>query len=193
MKTWIIGLSLATIAAGSAYAVESQRGNPDRDGNGILTRAEAEAKASAMFARMDANKDGQIDATDRAARKAARFDAIDADKNGQISRAEFTAERPHRMKGHGAGMQGDELGGDHRMGGRRHRGHMMGAMADADKNGAITQAEFTAAAALRFDRTDANKDGQVTKEERQALRGQMRQQRRERAPQGDAAPVQPAD
>ena len=191
MKTWIIGLSLATFAAGSAWAVESQRGNADRVGT--LTRAEAEARAGAMFARRDANKDGKIDAADRAARKAARFDAIDADKNGQISRAEFTAERPHRMKGRGAGMQGDHPKGEHRMDGRRHRVNrgMMGAGADADNDGAITQAEFTAAAARRFDRIDANKDGQATREERQALRSQMRQQWRERAGQRGAEPPQP--
>lgn len=199
MKIWIAGLSLAALAAGSAYAVESQRGHADRDGNGVLTRAEADARAIAMFARRDANKDGKIDASDRAARQAARFDAIDADKNGQISRAEFTAERPHRMKGGGAGMHGDHPKGEHRMGGHRRRGHpgmmggMMGAGADADKDGAITQAEFTAAAARRFDRIDANKDGQATREERQALHGQMRQQWRERAEQRGAAPAPPAN
>ena len=47
-------------------------------------------------------------------------------------------------------------------------------MADANKDGAVTQAQFTAAALQRFDRTDANKDGQVTREERQTARKAMR-------------------
>ena len=49
-------------------------------------------------------------------------------------------------------------------------------MADTDKDGAVTQAEFTAAALTGFDRLDANKDGQVTKKERQAARKAMREQ-----------------
>jgi hypothetical protein len=66
-----------------------------------------------------------------------------------------------------------------------------GRMADANKDGAVTQAEFTAAALQRFDRLDANKDGQVTKEERQAARKAMRDQWRAKreAAQNPAAPA----
>lgn len=127
------------------------------------------------------------------------FDRIDTDKNGQISRDEFTAhhQRGPGMRGgqgfgHGdhAGMaKGDGAGKRwSRRGG--HRGGMMGMarMADTDRDGAITQAEFAAAQAAHFDRVDANKDGSITKEERQAARQAMRQQWRERraqsAPQG---------
>ena len=174
MKKIILGLSLAALAAGSAYAVESQRPNPDRDGNGILTRAEAEARSAQMFARMDANKDGKLDPADREARRAAHFDAIDANKDGQISRAEFTAPRERRGMGEGRGPGMERRKGGHHRGGMM-RGPMMQGMADTDKDGAITQAEFTAAALRRFDRTDVNKDGQVTREERQAQRNFGRQ------------------
>ena len=130
-----------------------------------VTRAQAEARAGQMFDRMDANKDGRVDAADRAARQAAMFDRIDADKNGQISREEFTA--------HHAAMGQRREG--HRMG--RHNGRHGGQHAMMGPDGTATRAEFTAAALARFDRMDADKNGTVTVEERRAARESMRQQR----------------
>ena len=50
-----LGLTLAASAiAGAAYAEQAARGD------GVLTRAEAQAKAQEMFARMDVNKDGKL-------------------------------------------------------------------------------------------------------------------------------------
>ena len=49
--------------------------------------------------------------------------------------------------------------------------------ADANGDKAISQAEFVAGALARFDRMDANKDGKVTAEERQAMRQAMRDKR----------------
>jgi len=40
--------------------------------------------------------------------------------------------------------------------------------ADTNKDGAISQAEFMAAAMKRFDAEDTNHDGKITKEERAA-------------------------
>jgi Ca2+-binding EF-hand superfamily protein len=187
-----LGISLtATAFAGVAYGEQANRPTRDADGNGVLTRAGAQSHAAAMFARMDVNKDGKLDQADRAARRDAAFDRIDTDKNGQISRTEF-ATPPQR--GPEAGAPGarteDREGGRHFRGGWGGRGHHGGhdgrgprggmsrdggpGLADANKDGVVTQAEFTAAATQRFDRLDANKDGQVTREERQAARQQMR-------------------
>lgn len=47
---------------------------------------------------------------------------------------------------------------------REHAEHML-ERADTDKNGVISQAEFTAARVAHFDNTDANKDGLISKEE----------------------------
>lgn len=208
MKTKLtIGLSIAALAlsgAGVAYAQQDgPRRGMDADGNGVVTRAEAQTRAQAMFARMDANNDGKIDAADRAARMGRMFDSIDADKNGQLSRDEFMAhhQRGPGMRGGHGGMNHQGGHGDHagaakgdgegkRWGGRGHRGGgMMGMtrMADANKDGAITQAEYTAAANAHFDRVDANKDGSITREERKAARDAMRAQwraRAQQAPQG---------
>lgn len=41
-------------------------------------------------------------------------------------------------------------------------------LADADKDGRLTEAEVTAAALARFDRLDRNKDGEVSAQERRA-------------------------
>ena len=68
MKKLTIGLSVAALAiAGTAYAGQhGMRG--DGNGDGVVTRVEAQAKSAEMFARMDANSDGKIDAADREAR-----------------------------------------------------------------------------------------------------------------------------
>jgi hypothetical protein len=205
-RTIALGLSLAaTTVAGVAYADAAKRDAP-------VTRAEAQAKAQERFTRMDANKDGKIDQADRearrtemrerrdvnddgkvdqadrAARRTAMFDRLDADKNGQISRTEFDApgvrgERGGRGHGkHGWGGRGK---------GRHHGGMMMGKMADANKDGAVTQAEFTQVALQRFDGMDANRDGTVTKEERQAARQAMRERWQNRA--GQSAPTPSAN
>jgi len=192
MKKLTIGLSMAALAiAGTAYAGPGRGG--DGDTNRTLTRAEAQTHATEMFARMDANKDGKLDAADREARRTAMFDRIDSNKDGQISRAEFFAnQRPERAEGgqRPEGADGKQRG--HRGGkGRGGNGHHMMRSADANGDKAVTQAEFTASAMQRFENADANKDGQVTSEERQAARSAMRDQKRPgRAP---AAPAQPGN
>ena len=125
-----------------------------------------------MFARRDVNKDGKLDQADREARRALRFDRLDANKDGQLSRAEFTA-KPGMADGQprkGEGL-GHHEGGRHGMMG----GRFAGPHADADKDGAVTQAEFTHAWLGRFDRIDADKNGRVTREERHAARRHMRE------------------
>lgn len=200
MKTKISLLTLgAALIAAPVLAAPGDRNMGDADGNGVLTRAEAQASAEQMFARMDANKDGKVDAADRAARRtemqAKRFAALDANKDGSISKAEWDqhsadraakrAERGEKRAAAGearGGKRGDGMRGHHGKRGGHHGGRhgaMGGGWMKADTNGdkAITQAEFTASALARFDRMDANKDGQVTAEERQAARQAMRGKR----------------
>lgn len=168
----------------------------DANGDGVLTRAEAQAAATQMFTKMDVNKDGKIDAADRAERKAERqekrFAAMDADGNGAISRAEWNAHSADRdaKRGEWRGKRGDAAGKDGKRSGHAMRGHsgkrghhgMMGMMQKADTNGdkAISLAEFQTAALTRFDAADANKDGQVTAAERKAAHEAMRAKRGDR-------------
>jgi hypothetical protein len=174
MKKLTIGLSALALAAvgTTAHAQHyGNRSNPDANGDGVITRAEAQAHAGQMFGRMDANHDGKLDQADREARRAEfrakMFAKLDANNDGSISRSEFMAFEP--------GGRGDK-GGDHRRMGHGDGGPrgMMMKMADTNNDGAISQAEFTAAALKHFDAMDANHDGTVTQEERQAAREQMR-------------------
>jgi len=179
---------IALAGAGTAFAAQGQvKPGMDQDGNGVITRAEAQSRATALFARMDVNHDGKIDQADRALRretmKTHMFERLDTDGNGQISKAEFMADR---APGKGASGRKDAANEGGRMGhghGRRggHKGGMMGMarLADANGDGAITQTEFTSAALTRFDAMDTNKDGQVTQAERQAYRAQMKTQRQQ--------------
>jgi hypothetical protein len=64
----------------------------------------------------------------------------------------------------------------HRMAFRGGRPTGMVRLADADRNGAISRAEYETAALKRFDRLDANHDGTVTRDEAKAARDNMRRQ-----------------
>jgi hypothetical protein len=209
-KMTLLTLGAALIAVPALAAPGGPRNMGNADGNGVLTRAEAQASAGQMFAKMDANKDGKLDSADRAARHAAmqakRFAALDANSDGSISKAEWDQHGADRQakraewKGKRAAAGGEAgegkrgMRGHHGKRGGRHgmRGdHGMMMKADADGDKAISQAEFQTAALARFDRLDANKDGQVTAEERQAQRAAWKAKRGQRGQRG-TAPAAPA-
>lgn len=170
-KSLILALAASGLTVGGiAYAQDSQRGAD-------MTRTAAETRATERFARMDANSDGVINEADREARARARFAEQDANGDNLLSFEEVQAAREERRenrdarraeRGEQAGQRGGRRG--HRMG-RHGGGHMGGKMmqqADANSDGAISQAEFTAAALARFDSADADNDGTLTAEERRA-------------------------
>lgn len=206
-KISLLTLGAALIAA-PVFAAPGSGAKGDADANGTLTRAEAQAHASEMFAKMDANKDGKLDAGDRAAKRtemqAKMFERLDANKDGSISKAEWDqhsadraakrAERGEKRADAGDGKRADA--GDGKRGGMRghhgKRGGMMMARADTDGDKAISQAEFQTAALARFDAADANKDGQVTAEERAAQREAWKAKAGEWRAKRGAAPAAPA-
>ncbi len=192
MRKVTLSIAAATLAtAGVAFAAPGMM-SPANARGADMTRAQAQATAAEHFAKMDANGDGRLDSADRAAMQAKMFDRIDADHNGAISRDEFTAMHRGRAGGERAGMAGMDHGqadgahrtGGHRMGGKGMRGHrgmnggrmMMAKMADTNNDGAITQAEFSAAALKHFDTVDADHNGTITQAERQAARTAMKAQ-----------------
>ncbi|MEJ7933298.1 EF-hand domain-containing protein [Sphingobium sp. AN558] len=61
---------------------------------------------------------------------------------------------------------------DGRDGAHGPRGGGLMALVDANKDGAITRAELTAALEARFAKLDANKDGKLTREDREARRAE---------------------
>lgn len=160
--------ALALAVAGGAIAQQAADHGGHRPmmhdpmGNATVTRAEAQARAAEMFARLDVNKDGKLDKTDREAamadRLAKHFDEMDANHDGRIDRGEFMAGH-QKMMGQGKMERGGMMG-------RMHR-HMMGGM-DANKDRIVSRDEFLAGAMKRFDAADANHDGKLTPEERRA-------------------------
>ena len=141
-----------------------------------LTSAEDGARRAHFKEKYDANKDGKLDQADRAARQGEHFARMDTDKDGKLSAQEFAAGRPKR-EGMAEGRKGPGKMG--RQGGG-HRGPegMMGRMADANKDGAVSRDEFLAAQGKRFEMMDTDKNGTVTAEERQAARAKMREHMR---------------
>jgi hypothetical protein len=215
MKSLTLGLSVAALALGGmACAQAPDRPRINANGDGVVTRAEAQAAAAQLFAKLDVNKDGKIDKADRELgrqqKRETLFDKLDTNHDGSISKAEFMADKGPEGRGpdDGPGMRGSHGGpdgadddrgpppppgadgdappppppgkdgpgtdGPHHSGmhGRGGPGGMMAMahQADTDHDGAISQAEFMAAAMKRFDAEDTNHDGKVTKEERQATR-----------------------
>ena len=120
----------------------------------VLAAPEGQQRRGAMLERLkaaDTNADGLISRSEAAAlpRIAKHFDQIDANRDGQVSFEELRAfHAAHR--------------GDH--------GKKMLKLADTDGDGKLSKAEALAAAAARFDRADANKDGFLTVEEMKAAR-----------------------
>ena len=175
-------LSAASLAvAGVAIA---QPGDGPRM-KGPTTREQAEQRADAMFARMDANEDGVLNQEDRQARVAQRFAKLDTNSDGSLSLEEFTSGHDKR----GGGKFGRKGGGDGKFGGKfGGKGHgmgrgghgMMAKAADTDNDGQISAAEFQAAALARFDKVDADGDGTISAEERQAMHEARMQSREER-------------
>ena len=128
----------------------------DTDGDGRISRAEAQAAASRFaerFDAMDANKDGYLDRSDMQARMAERraafFAAADANKDGHLSREEFAAHRNARMA-------------------ERHKA--MQPRAQAAGKAMPTEAERAQRMAAAFDRIDSNKDGRISKAEFEAAK-----------------------
>jgi EF hand len=129
----------------------------------------------------------------REAAQKARFIELDKDKNGQISQIEFLAGAESRdgglrmRDGRGPGpvlMFGGPGGPFGERGPRGPRGDaasppgapaadrpLRAGPADADGDGKLTFAEFSARTAEAFTRADGNKDGTVTIAELQAMKG----------------------
>jgi hypothetical protein len=180
----------------------------------VTTRADAVQMVREHFGEMDSNKDGTITNAEIDAARTKRFedfkafdgghamvmgdpnaafDRLDTNKDGAISREEFAKAHEQRVERRvekraerkNSPKEGKEV--------RRHVMRMHGPggfgggmmkMADANKDGQITQAEAEALALQHFDKMDTNRDGQVTPEERRAGRHMMIQQRREEKKSG---------
>lgn len=180
MLTLLSGAALLGVA-GITLAQDGPTGRPDRDAD--VTRQQVIARTDAMFARLDANRDGRVTRDEARAMGERRrdemrqhmFDRLDANHDGNISRDEFSAAHERhggrgdhsRMGPRPGGPNGP--GGPDAPGGRR--GMRVGGMLGAE---GATLEQMRARALERFDRADANHDGTLTAAERHAAHGRMR-------------------
>ncbi|WOI54055.1 hypothetical protein [Parvularcula sp. LCG005] len=198
MKKVTMISALAVSALGlCATALAAMPGPGPRPMEGPKTRAEVVDRVSAHFDAMDANDDGYLTKDEmRKGRQEMRrqkgaerggdrpprdrgMTRLDADESGTVSREEAMAPAAQRFAAMDTNNDGqlsaDEMKagrdqrGDKKGDGKRRRGDRMTGM-DADGDGKISKLEMTAAATKRFDKADANGDGTVTTEERDAMR-----------------------
>lgn len=192
-KIALLGAAAAALLAGPAAA------QPRQDRARVMDRAQIEQRVGAMFARVDADRDGFVTQAEaqgarmamranrveqRGERREAAFARLDADRNGSISREEFMAARGARA---GGGQMGDrrEMRADRmerrgeRRGMRGQRAGMRGgfggqafARMDMDRDGRVSLAEATRARVEHFERMDRNDDGRISPDERQAVRAE---------------------
>ena len=168
----------------------------DANADGKVERAEVLAAQKTRFDAIDSNRDGQaapeeFKAFHEQARAAGmqematrRFAELDKDANGQISKTEFTAGMQagpdlggpdnadgHRGQGREVRMRGPGPGPGPERHGRGPDGQgQPGLRGDANSDGKVSLAEFSAHALEAFDRADTNKDGAVSIAELQAMR-----------------------
>lgn len=137
-----------------------------------------------MLARVDTNGDGMISKAENRAMVEARFARMDADKDGTVEAGEGRKGWGKRGEGRGGkakGMRGGRGGGAGMM------------MADTNKDGAISKAEFDAQSAQRFAKLDTNKDGKIDATEMQAQREKARDaMKKMRERRGNTPPPPPA-
>jgi hypothetical protein len=130
----------------------------------VLAALLAVSVSAPAFAQMGPREDPYGDATvakaDVVKAGMARFDQLDANHDGTISADELASASQGRG---GRGL----------------------ARADANGDGAITRDEFAASQGQRFDMMDGNKDGQLTKAERDDFRAQMMARMQARQGGGD--------
>lgn len=176
MKKTLIAAGLIALAGGTALA-QPVRADANRDG--ALTRAEFAVRIDQRFATLDVNRDGRLTQDERQAKREdkrgmhrgrhgggeARFERFDRDGNGQISRAEFAAHAAERKQRRGMRAERGGPGG-----GRAG----LATRVDANGDGMVTKAEFAQRAYAHFARKDVNKDGRLTRDERQAARAERR-------------------
>lgn len=206
-KTLIAALCAGAIAIPAFAIAADQAGKPGMRMDEPMTRAAVETMVKDRFAKLDANGDGFVTKSEAdAARdkmvadmRDRHFKHLDANNDGSISRAEFDAQAGahmafrdgNRAEGAPDAPPPPAGGGEHgkRMWGKGGHGHHRGAMvmgggmferADADKDGRVSLAEALARPMQHFDMVDANKDGTITPEERKAAREKMRTEWRAR-------------
>jgi len=206
-RTAIVISFLSVTAAAWAQtppaANEERRGGPtpERGDQMEKRRAEMKQRFDADFKKADADGDGALskaEAEKSMPRLAKDFDAIDTNKDGKLTQDEIRARMQARMAEHHQGKGGS--GSDAKPGGSREQGKKrfeeQFKKADVNGDGALSKAEAEKSnprMAKEFDAIDANKDGKITQDEiRSHMQARMAERHRHGDKAPDAAPANPA-
>ena len=202
MKTPICALALL-ILGGHAMAGDSPRSDAphdmlraDTDGDGRVSRAEAEAagskKSTEWFDKLDTNKDGSISRQEYMSAKpeirheSHVFVMRDGEapvEVGAASHVPGTPEGPARvtiLQDGAPPLEMNSRPGEPGAKGIRMHGMRMGMHgrmfeeADANHDGKVSQQEMTDLALKHFDSADANHDGKLTPDERMKMHEERR-------------------
>ncbi|MFY2763229.1 EF-hand domain-containing protein [Arenimonas sp. MALMAid1274] len=168
--------TLALVLASGVVLAQAGGASQPRSAEHEARRAEWQAKADARFAAADKDADGRLDRVEAQAfgeRLTRNFERIDANADGELDKTELAAMRA-KMGKHGKRMRG-------------HMAYQRGLFKGMDDNadGAISRAELGTKMPRWSDNfavIDANKDGQLAKDELKAWqRANMQARRAERA------------
>ncbi|MEI4472762.1 hypothetical protein [Frigidibacter sp. MR17.24] len=87
----ILAMSLPPVAAQAQSRPGTALAQIDTDGDGAVSRSEAETMAKTRFTRLDRDGDGAISPEEFAAPRQAAFAAADRDRDGKLERGELRA------------------------------------------------------------------------------------------------------
>ena len=178
-----------TVLTGTAAVAQGPGGGmmmrADTNGDGVITREEFLAEATARFDRMDANHDGTLSGDELRGRMAeraqggaitkaaflaeadARFQRLDTNHDGKITKDEMAAlQARFRERGGDAGKGAPPSPGGDARGPHRHGDWF--AKLDTNHDGRISREEMRAEADKHFDKLDTNHDGFLDKAELEA-------------------------
>jgi Ca2+-binding EF-hand superfamily protein len=196
-KVLMAAAGFVALAGAAGFALAQQGGNApeqgrsfgvfraDANNDGTVTRAEFDANRSTRFDALDANDDGQLtreemragrgERGERGHRRGGRhgrgMERADANNDGNITREEFLAGPTQMFARLDANSDGVITATERPQRRERGEGREGRRQLDGNNDGQISQSEFAAMGASRFDRLDANEDGRVTREEAEASRG----------------------
>lgn len=161
------GLAAAQMPPGPGMGLHPLFDRLDANKDSVVTRSEVKSSVESHFDEADTNHDGVLTEAEREVARnqemQAHFKSMDTDGNGQLSFAEFEAAHP-------------------RMGGRGPDGRPM-----PKPPGDVRKSDAVGRALAMFDRVDANKDGKITAQERDAAQERMRAKHHH----GDGPPMEP--
>lgn len=189
----IAAIALAMPLAAQAGPGKGHRGHAghlmqmDANADGNITRAEAEASLAARFAEIDANSDGFVTQDEMKAHHEAKRAEMKANWEAKKAEAEAAGKpvREGKMK-----RDKDPAKTAEWQAKRTEKAAEHWAAMDADGDGRLSAAEFTAEHIKFFDKLDANNDGTITKAELDAAKASKKERRGEwrnkkKAPAGE--------